>query len=142
VGRPSEAASLQQRSCGSELTREGEYRKVKTHGLGKVLASRMLRYHTRNGETVDVTVTLGTPVPGVEERSSTWICPFQIRGIRDEPVRAIVGDDAMQALILALHILPTELRSIAREESGSFPNSDEDLGLTHACGVHLAPENP
>jgi hypothetical protein len=65
------------------------------------------------------------------------MCPYQVQGIGREPVRAAVGIDAMQALVLALHILPTELRAIARRESGSFPDGDEDLGLTHACGVHL-----
>lgn len=82
---------------------------------------------------------LGMPVADPEQPSRAWICPFQIIGIRDEPVRAIFGVDALQALVLAIHAVPTELRSIAREESGFFPDADEDLGLTHACHIHLAP---
>ena len=84
-----------------------------------------------------MTVSIGMPIADEEQPGRAWICPFRIRGIRDEPVRTIFGVDAMQALILALHTLPTELRSVAREESGSFPDSDEELGLTHACAVHL-----
>jgi hypothetical protein len=86
----------------------------------------------------DVTVLLGTPVADPEQPSRAWIWPFQIVGIRDEPVRAIFGVDALQALVLAIHTVPTELRSIAREESGFFPDGDEDLWLTSACHVHLA----
>src|SRR6266446_4396159 len=110
---------------------------MRTYELDKILATRTLRFHTRSGDAVDVTVSLGMPLPDTEQPSRAWICPFQINGIRDTPVRGIFGVDAMQALILALHALPTELRSMAREESGSFPDGDEDLGLTHACGVHL-----
>ena len=34
--------------------------------------------------------------------------------------RAIFGVDTMQALILALHTLPSEVRALAREEGGHF----------------------
>jgi hypothetical protein len=111
---------------------------MRTYDLGKLLASRTLRYRTRTGDVVDATVSLGMPVPDTDQPARSWMCPFQIDGIRDEPVRVIFGVDALRALILAVHMLSTELRSIAGEESGSFPNGDEDLGLTHACGVHLA----
>jgi hypothetical protein len=108
---------------------------MKTIKFGEVLASRTVRFQPAAGEATDVEVRLGMPVPDGDGRD--WLCPFQIGGIRDEPVRAAVGVDAMQALVLALHVLPTELQAIAREESGSFPNSDEDLGLTRACGMLL-----
>jgi len=56
---------------------------------------------------------------------------------------AASGVDAVQALVLALHLLPAELRAIAREESGSFLNGDEDLGavsrVRHAFGVTAWP---
>jgi hypothetical protein len=82
-------------------------------------------------------VHLGKPVVDSTAPRETWMCPFQIVGMGEEPVRAIFGVDAFQALVLALHTIPTTLRSIADEESGSFPDGDEDLGLTHACRVHL-----
>ena len=108
---------------------------MKTVKLGQILASRTVRFQPATGDAVDVAVSLGMPVSDDDGRD--WLCPFQIIGIRDEPVRAAFGVDAMQALVLALHVLPTELRAIAREESGSFPNGDEDMGLTRACGMHL-----
>jgi len=108
---------------------------MQTFVLGQVIASRSLRYQPRSGEAVDLTVTVGIPTRAPDGRA--WICPFQITGIGDEPVKAIFGADAMQALILALHILPTELQVIARSESGGFPNNDEYLGLSNACGALL-----
>jgi hypothetical protein len=110
---------------------------MRTLALGEILASRTLRFQLGSRPAIDITVKVGRPVPDPEDHDRSWICPFQISGIRDEPVRAIFGIDAIQALVLALHALPTELRAMAREESGSFPNADEDLGLTHACTVHL-----
>jgi hypothetical protein len=70
------------------------------------------------------------------------MCPYQIEGAGDVRVRAIFGADTMQALILALHTLPTELMAWARKFKGSFSGSSEsDLGLHRACKVHLsAPE--
>ena len=108
---------------------------METVKLGAVLASRVVRFQPAAGEAIDAVVRLGMPVADDDGRD--WLCPYQISGIRDEPVRAAFGVDAMQALVLALHILPTELRALARDESGSFPNSDEDLGLTRACTMNL-----
>ena len=109
---------------------------MRTYELGTILATRTLRFRARDGVR-DIGVSLGLPVPDPEHPNKAWICPFQISGIREEPVRAIFGVDALQALVLALHTLPTELQSLAREEAGSFPDADEDLGLTGACRAHL-----
>ena len=104
---------------------------MKTIDLGQVLASRTVRFQPAVGAAIDVVVSLGMPIR--DEDGRAWLCPFGISGIRDEPVRAAFGIDAMQALVLALHVLPTELRAIAREESGTFPSGDEDLGLTESA---------
>jgi len=53
-------------------------------------------------------------------------------------VHTIGGIDAMQALTLALHMLPTELEALAREDCGQFLERF-DLDLDHACRVHLNP---
>jgi hypothetical protein len=111
---------------------------VRTFELGEVLASRTVRFRLNNGQPIRLAVTVGRPVPDPEAPYQDWFCPFQITGVGDEVVRAVFGVDAMQALILALHTLPTELRALARDESGSFPDLDEDLGLTHACKMHSA----
>jgi uncharacterized protein DUF6968 len=106
--------------------------------LGEPLASRTLRFQTNSGRPIDVTVTVGRPVPDPDARYEDWLCPYQLRGVGDGAVRAVFGVDAMQALILALHTLPTELRALVRGGSGTFPDRDEDLGLTPACKMHLA----
>jgi hypothetical protein len=108
---------------------------MKAINLGEALASRTIRFQPAVGAAIDVVVSLGMPIR--DDSGREWLCPFEISGIRDEAVRAAFGVDAMQALVLALHVLPTELRAIAREESGTFPNGDEDFGLTQACHMHL-----
>ena len=41
---------------------------------------------------------------------------------------------------MSLHVLPSELSVLARQENGTFvPPGDEDLGLSSACKVHLNP---
>src|SRR5262245_14205495 len=110
--------------------------------LGDVIATRNLRFTHADGTSVDVSVSLGKPVPDPREPQLTRMCPFQIRGIGDEKTRAIFGIDTMQALILALHILPTELAAIARETGGHFVDDEPDLGLTHACQLHMEGVGP
>jgi hypothetical protein len=68
------------------------------------------------------------------------MCPFQILGTGSGETKAIFGADRLQALILALHILPTELKALIKGENGSFTSAgDQDLGLSDACRVHLDP---
>jgi hypothetical protein len=105
--------------------------------LGDVIATRKVRFKGADGTLVDVSVSLGKPVPDPRDPQRTRMCPYQIRGIGDERIRAIFGIDTMQALILALHILPTELAAIARETGGSFVSDEQDLGLTHACQLQM-----
>lgn len=100
------------------------------------IASRVLTYEGPDGRRRDVAVTLGTPVLATREPHDAWACPYEISGFEGPVVRAIYGIDAMQALILALHTLPSELRSLARHDGGKYLNED-DLGLDHACRVHL-----
>jgi len=105
--------------------------------LGDVIATRKLRFKGADSTLVDVSVSLGKPVPDPRDPQRTRMCPYQIRGIGDERTRAIFGIDTMQALILALHILPIELAAIARDTGGSFIDDEQDLDLTHACRTHM-----
>jgi Domain of unknown function (DUF6968) len=70
--------------------------------LGEVLASRTLRFQLSDRQASEIIVTIGKPTPDPENADRAWICPFQISGIRDEPVRGIFGIDALQALVLVL----------------------------------------
>src|SRR6267378_332645 len=101
------------------------------------IASRRLSYEAAYGTRRDIGVELGTPALASREPNDTWACPFQITGFGKPIVHALFGIDAMQALVLALHTLPTELRALAREDGGRYLN-EPDLGLDHACRIHLA----
>jgi Domain of unknown function (DUF6968) len=70
------------------------------------------------------------------ESRDTWGCPFRITGFGEPIVRTMFGIDTMQALVLALHTLPTELRALARDDGGRYVN-EADLGLDQACRVHM-----
>ena len=108
--------------------------------LGEVIASRKLQFKHHDGSVCDVVVNLGRPVPDPQDPGRTSICPFQIVGVGSGKTKAIFGVDTIQALTLALHVLPSELSALARQENGNFvPPGDEDLGLSSACKVHLDP---
>src|SRR5216684_667525 len=99
-----------------------------------LVGSRALSYQCADGSRLQVTVELGTPAQDPDDRSRDWGCPFRITGFGEPIVHTIVGVDAMQALILALHLLPTELEALAREDGGRFLDGS-DLDLDHACRV-------
>ena len=98
-----------------------------------LIASKGLRLARDDGSSIDVAVEIYKP-EAVDDRTSA--CAFIIRGFEDDIVRHIFGVDSMQALVLSLHVLPTELQALARRAAGRFV-TDADLGLDHACGVYL-----
>ena len=100
------------------------------------IASRQLPVLDRDGSASSVNVTVGTPVPDPRDPSRTWACPYQIAAMGRVETRAMFGVDAMQALILTLHILPRELRALARDTGIRFVE-EADLGLSHACRTHM-----
>jgi len=100
------------------------------------IASRTLSYEGADGISRDVSVELGTPALASQEPRDTWACPFRITGFGEPTIHEIYGIDAMQALVLALHILPAHLGALARDDGGRFL-SEFDLGLDHACQVYL-----
>jgi hypothetical protein len=57
-------------------------------------------------------------VPDPQDPVRTSICPFQIVAIVSGETKAIVGVDTVQALTLALHVLPDELSAIEPQENG------------------------
>ena len=100
------------------------------------IATRTLRFERANGSEVDVTVTLGTPIPDPSDPERTWACPYEIRGPAKHRTMTIFGVDSMQALILAVHVLPAHLGAIAREDGGRFLD-DADLRINDSCRANL-----
>lgn len=88
--------------------------------LGEVLAERSLVFEAEAGWSKNVQIRLGRPVLDSSAPGTSWICPFQILGLERDSVKGIFGIDAMQALILAIHTIPVELSSFARETPGKF----------------------
>jgi hypothetical protein len=84
--------------------------------LGAVVAKR--RLHVAGQPDLEVWVILGTPRPFPDAPHGDYYCPYQITGIGDEKVRHAGGVDSLQALELALHILPTELDSLRKSHPG------------------------
>ena len=84
--------------------------------LGEVIAKRRLRVTGR--PDLDVWVVVGKPRPLPDGPDGDCYCPYQVTGIGDEKVRYAVGIDSIQALELAIHILPTELDRLRKGHPG------------------------
>lgn len=100
------------------------------------LATRHLRLRCNDGSQSRVTITLGVPVPDPLDPGRTWACPYEIAAFGGVEARAMLGMDGFQALILAIHTLPSELRALARDHGGQFLDQP-DLGLDHVCRSSL-----
>jgi hypothetical protein len=109
--------------------------------LGSVIAERRLRVTGR--PDLDVRVRLGMPQPLPGASYGDYCCPYQIVGVGNEKVRYAAGVDAVQALELALHILPTELDALRQEYPGLgwVDAPDGDYGFSHAVSK-LAENGP
>ena len=100
--------------------------------LGTVIAERQLRVTGR--PEFKVHIRLGAPRPLPDAPHGDYYCPYQIVGVGSEKVRWAGGVDAIQALELALHILPTELDALRQEYPGlGWANvPDGEYGFSHA----------
>ena len=88
--------------------------------LGTLIAERQIEYEASTGERTPVTVRVGQPHVHVREPHETWVCPLQIEGLGFPQVRGFFGVDAMQALLLCIHIIPSELGQHLRKNGGRF----------------------
>jgi hypothetical protein len=85
--------------------------------LGSVFAERRLRASGR--PELDVRVRLGTPRPLPDAPHGDYYCPYQVIGLGNEKVRYAGAVDAIQALELAIHILPHGTRCPTAAASGA-----------------------
>ncbi len=85
--------------------------------LGMVIAERILE--VPGHPNLDIRVKIGQPRPFPDDpEEKDFYCPYQITGIDDEKVRYMGGMDSMQALMLAIKILPVHLDLIRRDYLG------------------------
>ena len=85
--------------------------------LGQVIAERQLRDLDRPGVVVSIRLGLPCVFPD-EPRNGDHYCPYQITGAGDERVRYAGGVDSLQALELALLVLPSELKALQKTHPG------------------------
>lgn len=67
-----------------------------------------------------IEVHVGCPVADPNPPGRDWACPYEITVSGEPRLRAAYGVDALQALELALKILPVELASLARQHQGEI----------------------
>jgi hypothetical protein len=78
------------------------------------------------GRRVELRLRLGVPK---DTRKGDFACPIQISGIQNDRIFEIVGEDSLQALVLALKFAGTLLQ--AKQEDGAQVTwlGASDLGL-------------
>ena len=88
---------------------------------------RELEFHPASGDPVRVRIRIGRPV---REDQGGWSCPYSIQSVSFSKMFRMVGEDSMQALILALKTIQVELEVLAKNNNGSFTwLGASDLGL-------------
>ena len=110
--------------------------------LGPIVAERRLNVVGR--ADLEVWVRLGMPRPFPDDPRENYYCPYQITGIGDTKVRYAGGVDAVQALELALHLLPTELDRIRAQQPGlRWEDAPEgDYGFSKAVSTFRTDDTP
>jgi Domain of unknown function (DUF6968) len=105
--------------------------------LGPVIAERRLR--VKGHPDLDVRIRIGTPSPFADAPYGDYYCPYQIIGLGSERVRHAGGVDAVQALELAIHVLPTELDALRQEHPGlGWEDApDGDYGFSKAVSRYV-----
>jgi hypothetical protein len=88
---------------------------------------------------LDVRIRIGTPCPFPDDPQSNYYCPYQIDGLGNAKVRYAGGVDALQALELALHILPTELGALRQHYPGlGWEDAPEgEYGFSYAASAFM-----
>ncbi len=99
-----------------------------TPTLGRVIASREIDFIHHSGKVELAIVSIGEPIQ--PEAKGPWGCPYRVQTPSFQRTFAMAGEDSMQALILSLHVIGSELIGLARENNGVFKQyGDDDLGF-------------
>jgi hypothetical protein len=89
--------------------------------VGEVIATRELTLD----QSRKITILIGKPQPTPE--GIDWYCPFEKLGIGSGRIKHAMGVDAMQALVLVLQMVGTELYTSGEYKAGR---------LEWDCGVN------
>ncbi|PPU68740.1 DUF6968 family protein [Xanthomonas pisi] len=95
--------------------------------IGDVFAQRELEFRGGDGSKQTVVVCLGKPV---RDGDGPWRCPYLIEGASFRRQFWAVGEDSMQALVLAQKTVAVELEVLGKDRGGLFTwYGDTNLGL-------------
>ncbi len=95
------------------------------------IADRTIEFTCADGQVESAKIFLWSPI---QFGSHHWRCPFLIRSRFFEKSTYTAGCDSMQALILALHSIPSHLAVLARKHEGVFSYLEsDDLGFPGYC---------
>lgn len=104
--------------------------------LGEVMAVRTLDLLAPEGVAIGaVTIKIGKPV---DLELGLSYCPYQISGIGEENIRHAIGVDAVQALILALTKIGTDLYTSPEWKSGRLTwmrDASGNMGMPAIAGA-------
>ena len=103
------------------------------YAMTEIIAQRELDFLGPGGHT-KVVASIGKPALMPDAPHGDWYCPWLIEGPDRRRERDAAGIDAVQALLLAVSGLRTDLQVIARSGKLTFLDSD-DLMLDLANGA-------
>jgi hypothetical protein len=86
--------------------------------LGEIIAERELQLTRPDGVTATVRIRIGRPV--FSDDIGLWECPFRITGAGQERKEQAPGVDSMQALLLTIQRIPSELKFVREWTQGSL----------------------
>ena len=111
-----------------------------SYPLGRVIADRQLR--DSENPSREVRLLIGEPQQFPDAPNGDYYCPFQVVGVGSEKVLYAGGIDSLQAIELAVLILPSVLENLRRDNPGlgwaDAPPGDYGLSVT----VMSHPRNP
>ena len=100
--------------------------------LGRIIAERRLR--DAEDPSREVRLLIGEPREFPDTPNRDYYCPLQVVGVGAERVLCIGGVDAVQALELAVLILPSVLENLRKDHPGlgwvDAPPGDYGLNAT------------
>lgn len=84
-----------------------------------IIAERRLTFRS-NGRDQDVSIRIARPEPGPPADPDSFLCHWQAVGFRESPAKYASGEDAVQALQLALEMIGIDLEAWQRDYAGEF----------------------
>lgn len=110
---------------------------MRNFSLGEVIAEHSCLFEPTVGQARQVTIRIGRPVPD-DEQQRAWACPYQLDGVGDGRVRAMLGVDAMQALLFTVHTIPSEMAVFSRDVGGRFTRFGKpDVTFVSGCRQNI-----